>query len=254
MNRWKASAIHLLISFCVVGTITGLIYALWFPHGLIRIAGMDRLLVTMLCVDIVAGPLLTLIVFKIHDLPQTRRDLAVIGVLQAAFMGYALHTAWISRPVFLVWSVDHMYLLYANDLDQEDLAQARIPEAGRLSWLGPQRFAVDLPREHASRAAIFTDLIVRQKALERLPAHYAPYADKRADILKAADPAEPASLPKWLPPAALKAAIAETGRPAAELRLIPIQSARAASMLLIDAATADPVRTLTAPPATAPAH
>lgn len=254
MNRWKASAIHLLISFCVVGTITGLIYFLWFPHGLIRIAGMDRLLVTMLCVDIVAGPLLTLIVFKIHDLRETRRDLAVIGLLQAAFMGYALHTAWISRSVFLVWSVDHMYLLYANDLDQEDLDQARMPEAGSLSWFGPRRFAVDLPREHEARAAVFTDLIVRQKALERLPAHYGPYADKRAQILKAADPADPASLPDWMPPAALQAAIAEAGRPAADLRLIPIQSARAASMLLIDAGTADPVRTLAPPSTSTPIH
>lgn len=249
MNRWKASAIHLLISFCVVGTITGLIYFLWFPHALIRIAGMDRLLVTMLCVDIVAGPLLTLIVFKIHDLRQTRRDLAVIGLLQAAFMGYALHTAWISRPVFLVWSVDHMYLLYANDLDQEDLDQASTPEAGRLSWFGPRLFAVALPKAHEARAAIFTDLIVRQKALERLPAHYGPYADQRDRILKAAEPAVPASLPKWLPAASLTSAIAETGRPAAELRVIPIQSARAASTLLIDAKTAQPVRTLTPPPA-----
>ena len=249
MNRWKASALHLLISFCVVGTITGLIYVLWFPHALIRIAGMDRLLVTMLCVDIVAGPLLTLIVFKIHDLRQTRRDLAVIALLQAAFMSYALHTAWISRPVFLVWSVDHMYLLYANDLDQEDVEQARAPQAGSLSWFGPRLFAVALPKEHEARAAIFTDLIVRQKALERLPQHYGPYADQRARILKAADPAVPASLPKWMLPASLDSAIAETGRPAGDLRLIPLQSARAASMLLIDARTADPVLTLAPPPA-----
>ena len=249
MNRWKASAIHLLISFCVVGTITGLIYFLWFPHALIRIAGMDRLLVTMLCVDIVAGPLLTLIVFKIHDLRQTRRDLAVIGLLQAAFMGYALHTAWISRPVFLVWSVDQMYLLYANDLDAEDLAQAKAPGADDLSWFGPRLFAVTLPKEHEARAAIFTDLIVRQKALERLPVHYGLYAGQRDRILKAAEPAVPASLPKWQSATSLASAIAETGRPADDLRLVPIQSARGASMLLIDALTAEPVRTLAPPPA-----
>ena len=64
MSRWKASALHLIISFLVVGSIAGLIYFLWFPYHLIRIAGMDRLLLTMLGVDIVAGPLL--ILFKLR--------------------------------------------------------------------------------------------------------------------------------------------------------------------------------------------
>ncbi len=248
MTRLKAAAIHLGISFLVVGTITCLIYFLWFPHDLIRIAGMDRLILTMLMVDIVAGPLLTFIVFKAHDMRLTRRDLTVIGLCQAAFMGYALHTAWISRPVFLVWSVDHMYLMYANDIEADDLAKGKRNETRTLSWTGPRLFAVNLPKDRALRAKIIASLIEEQTSLERLPQHYDDFALQRDKLLRAAVPAEEKALPAWMPKDALRDALAEVDRSAASLRLVPIDSSRAASMMLIDAKTGRPIKTLAPPP------
>jgi hypothetical protein len=248
MNRRKAAAIHLGISFLVVGAITCLIYFLWFPHGLIRVAGMDRLILTMLMVDIVAGPLLTLIVFKAHDMPQTRRDLAVIGLLQAAFMGYALHTAWISRPVFLIWSVDQMYLIYANDIEPDDLREGTREATRTLSWAGPRVFAVNMPKDPGMRAKIITELIEQQTSLERLPKYYDDFALQTEKLLRAAVPAEEASLPSWMPKDGLRGAIANTGRPANTLRLVPLNSSRAASMMLVDAKTGRPIATLAPPP------
>lgn len=248
MTRQKAAALHLGISFLVVGTISCLIYFLWFPYDLIRIAGMDRLILTMLMVDIVAGPLLTFIVFKAHDMRLTRRDLAVIGLCQAAFMGYALHTAWISRPVFLVWSVDQMYLMYANDIEAEDLAKGKRHETRTLSWTGPRLFAVDLPKDRAVRAKIIASLIEEQTSLERLPQYYDDYALQKDKLLRAAVLAEKDALPSWMPKDALDEAIAGSGRPAGSLRLVPINSSRAASMLLIDAKSSLPIKTLSPPP------
>lgn len=248
MTRRKAAAIHLGLSFLIVGSIAALIYFLWFPYGLIRVAGMDQLILTMLLVDIVAGPVLTLIVFKAHDLKQTRRDLAVIGLLQAAFMGYALHTAWASRPVFLVWSVDQMYLMYAIDLESENLAKGKYESTRTLSWTGPRLYAVNLPKGDAVRAKIFTDLIEQQTSLERLPQYYDDYALQTDKLLRAAVPAREDSLPVWMPKTGLREAIAETGRPADSLRLVPLKSSRAASMMLVDANTGEPVMTVPPPP------
>jgi hypothetical protein len=248
MTRSKAAAIHLAISFLVVGSITALIYFLWFPYGLIRIAGMDQLILTMLMVDIVAGPLLTLIVFKAHDLKQTRRDLAVIALLQAGFMGYAIHTAWISRPVFLVWSVDQMYLLYAIDLEPKHISKGKYESTRTLAWTGPRLFAVNLPKSGDARAQIFSDLIKEQTSLERLPQHYDDYALQKDKLLRAAAPAREESLPDWLPKDSLRKAIAETGRAADSLRLVSLNSSRAASMMLIDAQSGQPLMTLTPPP------
>jgi hypothetical protein len=252
MTRLKAAAIHLGISLLVVGTIACLIYFLWFPHGLIRVAGMDRLILTMLLVDIVAGPMLTLIVFKAHDLKQTRRDLAVIGLLQAAFMGYALHTAWISRPVFLVWSVDQMYLLYANDIEPDDLRKGKYEATRTLSWTGPRLFAVNLPQGHEVRAKIFTDLIEQQTSLERLPQYYDDYALQNEKRLRAAKSADATSLPDWMQKDSLSAAIERSGRPAKTMRLVPLNSSRAASLILIDEKKGHPIMSLSPPPVAEP--
>lgn len=247
MTRFRAAGLHLLISLLVVGGITLTIYLLWFPHGLIRIAGMDRLIVTMLCVDIVAGPLLTCIVFKAGD-PRTPRDLTVIGVLQAAFMAYALHTAWISRPVFLVWSVDRAYLVFANEIEPRNLADGRTAQTRALPWTGPRTVAIVLPKGHEARAAVFVDLIEKQTSLERLPMHYRPWTEARAAILKQSRPAEPFDGDPPERKRALADAIAASGRSADALRVIVIESSRDASRLLLDGKTAAPVQVLAPPP------
>ena len=61
-------------------------------------------------IDIVAGPLLTLIVYN-RAKPELKRDVSVVGLLQLAFLGYGLHTAWVSRPIFLVGAVDRFTLI-----------------------------------------------------------------------------------------------------------------------------------------------
>lgn len=242
MSRWKAAALHLFVSFLVVGAITTTMYLLWFPYGLIRIAGMDKLIVTMLCVDIGAGPLLTLVAFKAHDMAHTRRDLVVIALLQAAFMGYALHTAWISRPVFLVWSVDQAYLMYANEIEPKQLARAERPDAGDLSWTGPRLFSVRMPKDPDARSKVFEDVIRAQTSLERMPRHFASYEVERARILRASTPLD--APPARVDASALAQAVAETGQPASALRLVPLTSSRLASYLLIDGKSAMPLRAL----------
>jgi hypothetical protein len=198
-------------------------------------------------VDIVAGPLLTCIVFKAGD-PRTPRDLTVVGVLQAAFLCYALHTAWVSRPVFLVWSVDRAYLIYANEIEERHLADGRTPWTRTLPWAGPREVAIVLPKGHEARAAVFVDLIEKQTSLERLPMHYRPWAQARAAILKQSRPAKPFATDPPERKRALADAIAASGRPAKALRVVAIESSRDASRLLLDGKTAVPVQVLAPPP------
>jgi hypothetical protein len=248
MTRYKAAATHLGISFLVVGTVVALVYFFWFPYGLIRIAGMDRLFLTMLMVDIVAGPMLTLIVFKKDDMRLTRRDLTVIGLLQAAFLAYALHTVWISRPVFLVWSVDQMYLLYANEIEPKHSRKGKDEDRRSLSWTGPRLYAVNLPKDHDARAKIFTDLIENADSLERMPQYYDDYALQTEKLLRAAVPAKAESLPAWMKKDSLRDAIVRSDRKPDSMRLVALNSSRAASLMLVDAKTGRPIMALAPPP------
>lgn len=123
MNRLRAFFIHLLISAAVIGSIAFGLFTLWYPPELLGFAKGDRLFVIIAVVDIVAGPLLTLVVFK-PGKPSLKFDLAVVGLLQALFLAAGLWTVWASRPVFLVGGNGYFELVYASQIDADDLALA----------------------------------------------------------------------------------------------------------------------------------
>lgn len=240
MNRWKAALIHLTIGLLILGTIVGAMFHFWYPHALYRIAGIDQLLFTMLFVDLVAGPLLTCIVYKVND-HRTKWDLSIICALQAVFLGYALHTAWITRPVFLVWSVDHFSLLFANEIKPEALEASKID---RLPWSGPRLYAITLPQDLKTREAIFLSLVNKQTSIELMPEHYGPYSAMKQKVLRqAAHIEDAAGTPSSRDPR-IATAIAASGRRETALRLVAIESTRDNSALLIDASTGEPLEVL----------
>lgn len=180
MNRWKAFALHLLLSLVIISGIAAAALLVWYPHGLYRIAGLDRLMLVMLCIDIVAGPLLTLVVYKVGK-PSLRMDLTVVALVQAAFLGYGLHTLWLSRPVFLVASAVRINLVFANEVEPTELAKARRPEWRRLSWTGPQLVGV-LPPEAKDRQRLLQELMATGRDLHELPSEYVDF-DRTAPLM-----------------------------------------------------------------------
>ncbi|MFM8333352.1 MAG: hypothetical protein ACKN9T_16870 [Candidatus Methylumidiphilus sp.] len=64
MSRWKAAAIHCAIGLLVVGGIGALLALTWYPPLLAWAGGQLGLLGILYGVDIGAGPLLTLMVYK----------------------------------------------------------------------------------------------------------------------------------------------------------------------------------------------
>lgn len=182
MNRWKAFVTHLLCSFVIVGGIAAAALLLWFPHGLYRVAGLDRLLLIMLALDLTAGPLLTLVIFKAGK-RGLKFDLTVIALCQLAFLGYGLHTLWGSRPVFLVGNGLRFNLMFASDLEPEQLAKAPKPEWRRLSWTGPQLVGAQAPRDKAGHDEAMDYFFSAGVDLERLPRYYVPYEQVAPQML-----------------------------------------------------------------------
>lgn len=186
MNRWKAFALHLLLSLVVISGVAAAALLVWFPHGLYRISGLDRLMIVMLCIDVVAGPILTLLVYK-KGKPSLRMDLAIVGLVQAAFLGYGLHTLWQSRPVFLVASDVRFNLVFASEIDPQELAKAPRPEWRRLSWTGPQLVGV-LPPDGAQRRKLVEILMTTGRDQDQLPERYVPFERVKPLMLASALP------------------------------------------------------------------
>lgn len=237
MTRWKASAIHLALSIAVIGGIAVSAFLLWYPQGLYRVAGLDRILLVMLGIDLTAGPLLTLILYK----PGKRGlkfDLAMVALAQLAFLSYGLHTLWEGRPVFLVGTPDTFTLVFASEIDPADLAHAPRPEWRRLSWTGPQLVGTRMPDDPEQRREVIDEFMAGGAGIERSPKYYVDYSLIAPALLSNANTLnESYGIPD--------ADIHSTGLQRAQLRLIPIVSRRGEGRALIDAEKGKPLKVST---------
>jgi hypothetical protein len=188
MSRWKAAAIHLSISALIGLVAATLIFGVWFPPPYSHAAGADRLILLLLGVDIVLGPLLTLIVYR-HGKWGMRFDLCVIAMLQACAFVYGMSVVLGSRPVFVVGAIDRFVLVAADALDPKDLAEGREAEFRTLSWTGPVVVNALRPDDRSERSdLLFSGL--EGKDLELFPKYYARYPQNAAPLLERAQPLE----------------------------------------------------------------
>lgn len=148
-QRARAAGWHLLISTIVAAVAAALVFGVWYPGAYRLLSGGRDLFFLVSGVDVVLGPLLTFTVFNVKkDWPHLRRDLAVIGLLQATALIYGLHTVYVVRPVATVFEVDRFRVITAGDVYLPELPKARW-EYRSLPLTGPWLLGV--------RAAATTD-------------------------------------------------------------------------------------------------
>lgn len=123
MSRWKAGGIHLLISLTILLGLSAVILTIWYPGILFTIDGGWRGLRLVIAVDLIAGPLMTLIVFK-SGKPGLKFDLCCIALFQASCMTAGMSIVYSERPLALVLAYDTVY-----SVDTEEFLQyERDPE------------------------------------------------------------------------------------------------------------------------------
>ncbi len=119
MSRWKAGAIHFSISLLVFLLLLSIILLVWFPGILFVIDGGWSGLRIVIGVDLVLGPLLTLIVFK-SGKPGLKFDLGCIAVFQVSCMIAGMWIVYKERPLALVLAYDTFYSLSAKEFEDYD--------------------------------------------------------------------------------------------------------------------------------------
>jgi hypothetical protein len=138
---------HLLGSTVVSLLLAVLVFGVWYPYPYRDLAGGLVLFGLVAGVDLVCGPLLTLVLFN----PEKRRisllcDLGLVVFIQLAALGYGLWSVSVARPVHVVFEVDRFRLITASEIDTADLREA--PENLRqLPWFGPTLISVRKPRD-----------------------------------------------------------------------------------------------------------
>lgn len=183
MSRWKASGIHLLISFGVAVLFLSVMLLYWYPKVYFKASGADHLLTILISVDVVLGPLMTLIVFKAGK-KHLKFDLSVIAIFQLGALLYGASVIWEARPVFVVFAVDRFTLVAANELNDKDLAGARFPQFRSLPWTGPHLVEAKRPVDPEERSKVLWSAVTLGKDIDRMPKYYKPYPIKAQGAIK----------------------------------------------------------------------
>lgn len=244
VTRWQASAVHLSLSVAIALAVLALMLGVWYPWPLFEAMGGSGLLLILCGVDVVIGPLLTLIVFR-QGKPSLKFDLAAIAAVQLAALVYGSHIVYLARPAFIVFVKDQFQVAAAVDLEPERLARAKYPQFREVPLLGPVLAAADMPTDPAERNKLVSAALAGLD-LEQFPETYVPYSERRARVLAAAQPIarirhnEPQTgriIDEWL---------AGSGRRESDVRYLPLRARRAWVAVLLDARTAEPIKMLIA--------
>ena len=224
MSRLKAFSVHLAISAAIAASVIGLMLLLWYRPPFFSALGGQHVLMILLGVDVVLGPVFTLMIFNPG---KSRRaltfDLYVIAILQAAALVYGTSVMFHARPVFVVFSKDSFDLVTANMLSKEDLAKAKNPNYRSLPLTGPIYVYSELPTDIQERNEVVLGAF-SGKDLPQFPQYYLPYKEH---MVAAGEAARPVAELKKLNPehiADIDDAIRASGRTEPEIGFVPMRA------------------------------
>lgn len=129
--RVKATLSHFLISLIIFSLIVYILLFFWYPSPYFTAEGGWKGLKIVAAVDLVLGPLLTLIVF---DIKKTKvkliGDLIVIGLLQLSALAWGINTIYNQRPIAIVYWDGEFMTVPAADLVSQNINPTELANYG----------------------------------------------------------------------------------------------------------------------------
>ena len=180
---------HLLLSLLVAMASAAVVFGLWYPAPYRQMLQVGHIYLLVLVVDVVCGPLLTLVLYNpAKPRAELWRDLGLVVLIQLAALGYGLHTVWQARPVYLVQEVDRFKVIALPALDTDEVD--KLPPALKPRWMGgPTTVAIREPKGTAERNKVLFESIEGGRDYAERPEFYLPY--EGAAALKALQRAKP---------------------------------------------------------------
>ena len=184
-----AAALHFSGSVAVAMLAAALVFGLWFPYPYRELAGGRELFLLIITVDVICGPLLTMVLYNpTKPRAELWRDLGLVVMIQLAALGYGLHVVWQARPVFLVQEIDRFKVVSMPDLDTAELV--KLPTPLQSGWMkGPITVAIREPRNNDERQKVMFESVAGGRDYAERPEFYLPYEGEAA--LKSLNRAKP---------------------------------------------------------------
>lgn len=146
MSRFKAFSIHFAISFVIFLVLLYFILVQWYPQPLFSTDGGWQVIRIIIGVDLILGPLLTLIVFK-SGKPGLKFDLAMIALVQALALSWGVWNTYNERPAAVIYTLDFFTPVPAYQLKEQGMTAKELKKYGD-SW--PIIIYSDIPKDKKS--------------------------------------------------------------------------------------------------------
>ena len=139
-QRIKYFLSHLMSSIFIACLVLCLIFFIWYPAPLAQAVGVNHIIFMLIGIDIIIGPILSLIVYK-QGKKTLIFDLTVIILLQVSALTYGVYNIAQGRPAWIVYYKNSYELIRHSDVVVEPNTKVKSP------WFGPEYAAVKLSRD-----------------------------------------------------------------------------------------------------------
>lgn len=145
-SRWKAASIHLIISIVSAVAVVAAMLLLWYPAPYFHAMGGIDLLVLLVGVDVVLGPLITLIIFNTQK-KSLKFDLMCVAIVQVVALAYGVSTMFQARPVYTVFNKDRFDVIIAADIVEKERVKGTDVTYQSSPLTGPTIVAMNIPAD-----------------------------------------------------------------------------------------------------------
>ena len=133
MSSYRAAGLHFLICVVIGLVLLGFSWFVWYPAPMLMAIGGHEIFLLVVGIDVILGPLLTLVVFK-SGKKSLKFDLAVVALLQVAAMVYGMSALLEARPAYVAALGESFQVVQATEVTDENLTKAKT----NLPWWGPK--------------------------------------------------------------------------------------------------------------------
>jgi hypothetical protein len=165
---------HYFSSLIIAAIVAIPMFGAWYPHPFRELAGGTELFLLIMGVDLVCGPILTLVLFNpTKPKRELVTDLGLVVLVQLAALAYGVWTLHVARPLYLVHEFDRFKVIALADVDAAELH--KLPETLQPKFFkGPQTVGLREASKEEREKVMFESVQGGRDFGER-PSFYAPY-------------------------------------------------------------------------------
>jgi hypothetical protein len=185
---FQAGLKHFIASVFVAMIVATLVFHLWYPSPYNQVAGGLDLFTLVVLVDMVCGPLLTIVIFNpLKPKKELIRDICLVVLIQLAALMYGLYSLSAARPIWMAFEGNRFRIVSLPDIDLKSLDQAP-KELRSLSLTGPRMVGVRLVEPTDPTFLESVELSMRGMHAAFRPSRWVSYESQVDEIIKGAKP------------------------------------------------------------------